>query len=169
MTKQPPEGMTVSLLDESDIYNWQVTMEGPEGSLYAVRSSFPGALSAPSSIVGPDRELNVRCRQGGHYRLLLALPAEYPFKPPSLNFKTKIYHPNITNDDKGAMCLAMLRSEEWKPSTKILGVLQTARNLLLEPNPDDAVEGGIADQYKTDRKQFDKVVKEWVKKYAQES
>lgn len=141
MTKQPPEGMTVSLLDESDIYNWQVTMEGPEGSLYA----------------------------GGHYRLLLALPAEYPFKPPSLNFKTKIYHPNITNDDKGAMCLAMLRSEEWKPSTKILGVLQTARNLLLEPNPDDAVEGGIADQYKTDRKQFDKVVKEWVKKYAQES
>ena len=36
MTKQPPEGMTVSLVDESDIYNWQVTMEGPEGSLYAV-------------------------------------------------------------------------------------------------------------------------------------
>jgi ubiquitin-conjugating enzyme E2 D/E len=60
----------------------------------------------------------------------------------------------------------MLKSEEWKPSTKIAGVLNTARNLLLEPNPDDAVEGSIAEQYKVERGAFDKVVKDWVKKYA---
>jgi ubiquitin-conjugating enzyme E2 D/E len=100
------------------------------------------------------------------FKLLLVLPTEYPFKPPTLNFQTKIYHPNITNDEKGSMCLGMLKSEEWKPSTKIAGVLTTARNLLLEPNPDDAVEGSIADQYKNERNVFDKIVKDWVKKYA---
>jgi ubiquitin-protein ligase len=33
---QPPDGMEVSLIDDNDIYKWQVTMAGPEGSLYAV-------------------------------------------------------------------------------------------------------------------------------------
>ena len=64
------------------------------------------------------------------------------------------------------MCLGMLKSEEWKPSSRISGILRTARNLLSEPNPDDAVESSIAEQYETDRKAFDKTVKEWVKKYA---
>ena len=64
------------------------------------------------------------------------------------------------------MCIGMLKSEEWKPSSKISGVLLTAKNLLVEPNPDDAVETSIADQYKSDRKEFDKIAKDWVKKYA---
>ncbi|KAI9883212.1 MAG: hypothetical protein M1823_005023 [Watsoniomyces obsoletus] len=138
VTQHPPEGMTIQLVDESDIYKWQILIEGPKGSMY----------------------------EDGHFKLLLALPTEYPFKPPSLQFQTKIYHPNITNDDKGSMCLAMLKSEEWKPSTKILSVLQTARRLLEQPNPDDAVETAMAEQYKNDRKAFEKTVKEWVTRYA---
>jgi ubiquitin-protein ligase len=64
------------------------------------------------------------------------------------------------------MCLGMLRSDEWKPSSKIAGVLLTARNLLVEPNPDDAVETSIAELYKNDRKEFTKIAKDWTKKYA---
>lgn len=64
------------------------------------------------------------------------------------------------------MCLGMLKSDEWKPSSKISGVLRTARDLLVEPNPDDAVEGSIAEQYKADRKKFTQTAKDWVKKYA---
>jgi ubiquitin-conjugating enzyme E2 D/E len=40
------------------------------------------------------------------------------------------------------------------------------RNLLIEPNPDDAVEASIGDQYKSDRPEFDKIAKDWVKRYA---
>ncbi|KAH0543474.1 hypothetical protein FGG08_002239 [Glutinoglossum americanum] len=138
VTKDPPEGITVSLVSEADIYNWDIQLEGPEDSPYA----------------------------GGTFKLLLALPTDYPFKPPTLNFKTKVYHPNVSNDDKGSMCLGMLRSEEWKPSSKISGVLRTARNLLIEPNPDDAVETQIAEQYKSSRKDFDKIARDWTKKYA---
>lgn len=104
--------------------------------------------------------------QGGTFILHLALPPEYPFKPPTVSFATKIYHPNVTNDEKGTMCLGMLRADEWKPSTKIQSVLEFARQLLLEPMPDDAVEGRIAEQYNNERKVFDETAKEWTKKYA---
>ena len=73
---------------------------------------------------------------------------------------------NVSNDDKGSMCLGMLRSDDWKPSTKIHAVLEMVRNLLYEPNPDDAVEAAIADQYKNQRDEYNKIVRDWVKKYA---
>ena len=96
----------------------------------------------------------------------LHLATEYPFKPPTVSFATKIYHPNVSNDDKGSMCLGMLRSDEWKPSSKIGAVLQFARQLLEEPMPDDAVEPKIADQYKSDRKRYNEVAKQWTRQYA---
>jgi len=36
----------------------------------------------------------------------------------------------------------------------------------VEPNPDDAVETKIADQYRNDRATYEKEAKEWVKRYA---
>ncbi|RPB13936.1 UBC-like protein, partial [Morchella conica CCBAS932] len=103
---------------------------------------------------------------GGTFKLLLTLPTNYPFKPPVLAFQTKIYHPNVSNDDKGSMCLGILRSDQWKPSCKIMSVLEMARGLLVEPNPDDAVETTIAEQFKSDKAQFEKNAKSWVKQYA---
>ena len=94
------------------------------------------------------------------------MPTDYPFKPPVVSFQTKIYHPNVTNDDKGSMCLGMLRTDHWKPPTQIRAVLDMVRSLLIEPNLDDAIEPSIADQYKTNRKEFDKTVQDWVKRYA---
>ncbi|ELW48730.1 Ubiquitin-conjugating enzyme E2 L3 [Tupaia chinensis] len=35
----------------------------------------------------------------GAFRIEISSPAEYPFKPPKITFKTKLYHPNI--DEKG--------------------------------------------------------------------
>ena len=71
--------------------------------------------------------------QGYLFTLNLTLPPNYPFKPPTVTFTTKIYHPNISNDsppNSGTMCLGMLRDTEWKPSTKIVAVLEFARQLL---------------------------------------
>ncbi|EXJ57320.1 ubiquitin-conjugating enzyme E2 D/E [Cladophialophora yegresii CBS 114405] len=141
LAKSPPAGMTVNLADESNIFEWRVTIEGPAGSPYA----------------------------GYLFAMNLTLPSNYPFKPPTVTFATKIYHPNISNDsppNSGIMCLGMLRETEWKPSTKIFAVLEFARQLLKEPNPDDAVEAKIADQYRTDKAGFEKEARDWCKRYA---
>lgn len=71
--------------------------------------------------------------QGGKYEIEITLPSNYPFKPPTVSFKTKIYHPNVSNDsppNSGMMCLGMLRDNEWKPSTKMSAVLEFIRHLL---------------------------------------
>lgn len=52
----------------------------------------------------------------GAFRIEINFPAEYPFKPPKINFKTKIYHPNV--DEKGQVCLPIISAENWKPATK---------------------------------------------------
>ncbi|KAE9978808.1 hypothetical protein BLS_000275 [Venturia inaequalis] len=103
---------------------------------------------------------------GGHFTLHLTLPNNYPFKPPVLNFATKIYHPNISNDEKGSMCLGMLRPDEWKPPNRVLAVLELARSLLIEPLPDDAIETSIAEQYKNKRSEWEKEARSWTKRYA---
>lgn len=100
------------------------------------------------------------------FQINLTLPSGYPFKPPTISFATKIYHPNVSNDDKGSMCLGMLKSDEWKPSSRIMAVLEFARQLLAEPMPDDAVEGRIAEQYKNDYKRYEEVARDWTRKYA---
>ena len=98
--------------------------------------------------------------------MLLVLPTDYPFKPPTLNFKTKIFHPNVTSDEKGSMCLGMLKGDIWKPSSKIMSILTAAQQLLVEPVPDDAVETTAADLYKNDRNEFNKRARDWTKKHA---
>jgi ubiquitin-conjugating enzyme E2 D/E len=83
-----------------------------------------------------------------------------------VSFRTKIYHPNVSNDDKGSMCLGLLRADEWKPPNKVVSVLRLIQTLLIEPNPDDAIEPSIANEYRENRKQFEKNAQDWVKRYA---
>ncbi|PBP23601.1 ubiquitin-conjugating enzyme [Diplocarpon rosae] len=138
VTANPPAGIKVSLVDEGNVHNWNIVMDGPEGSPYA----------------------------GGKFTLLLALPLEYPFKPPKLSFKTRIYHPNVTFDEHGSMCIGILKADTWKPSSKILAVLAATQQLLVEPVPDDAVEQEAARMFREDRRAYDNEVREMVKKYA---
>ncbi|KAL5412135.1 hypothetical protein PMIN03_004432 [Paraphaeosphaeria minitans] len=135
--KDTPAGMKINF-DEQNMTKWEVLMDGPEGSVYA----------------------------GGHFKLEIIFPNEYPFKPPVVSFRTKIYHPNVSNDDKGSMCLGLLRPDEWKPPNKVVAVLRLIQSLMVEPNIDDAIEPSIGNEYKENRKEFEKSAKDWVKRYA---
>lgn len=64
------------------------------------------------------------------------------------------------------MCLGMLRDGEWKPSSKLSNALGYIRQLMIEPDVDDAIEQSIAREYKEDRKEFVKKAKKWTKDYA---
>ncbi|CAJ0766203.1 4429_t:CDS:10 [Entrophospora sp. SA101] len=75
----------------------------------------------------------------------------------------RIYHPNI--DDDGSICVDLLKTDVWKPSTKVTHVLKSIAGLLEHPNPDDALVGPIAEIYNTNRSKFDKTAKDFVKKF----
>ena len=67
----------------------------------------------------------------GAFRIEINFPAEYPFKPPKITFKTKNYHPNI--DEKGQVCLPVISAENWKPATKADQSLTALAN---DPQPE---------------------------------
>ncbi|ORX40122.1 ubiquitin-conjugating enzyme/RWD-like protein [Kockovaella imperatae] len=122
--------------DEDNVQLWRVIFHGPKHTPYA----------------------------GGKFVLAVEFTLEYPFKPPMAKFRTKMYHPNV--DSEGSLCLGILKSDQWKPSTKMSHVLVSIYDLLVTPNPDDPLVTSIADQYRTDRKGFEKKAAEYTSKFA---
>lgn len=59
---------------------------------------------------------------GGVFFLAIHFPTDYPFKPPKVNFTTRIYHPNINSN--GSICLDILR-DQWSPALTISKGTQT--------------------------------------------
>ena len=101
---------------------------------------------------------------GGVYFLDISFPTDYPFKPPRVTFKTRIYHCNINSN--GAICLDILK-DNWSPALTISKVLLSICSLLTDANPHDPLVGSIAKQYREDREAHDKVAAEWNRRYAQ--
>merc|ERR1711970_724727 len=101
----------------------------------------------------------------GAFKIEVNFPAEYPFKPPKINFKTKIYHPNI--DEKGQVCLPIISAENWKPATKTDQVIDSLVQLVNEPEPEHPLRGDLAEEYTKDRKKFYKNAEEHTKKFSE--
>merc|ERR1712242_428034 len=101
----------------------------------------------------------------GAFRIEIVFPAEYPFKPPKINFKTKIYHPNV--DEKGQICLPIISVENWKPATKTDQVIQALVALINEPEPDHPLRGDLAEEYRKDKKKFMKNAEDYTKKHGE--
>lgn len=101
----------------------------------------------------------------GAFRIDIQFPAEYPFKPPKISFKTRIYHPNV--DEKGQVCLPIVAPENWKPATKTDQVIQALVSLINEPEPDHPLRGDLAEEFVKDKKRFMKNAEDFTKKYGE--
>lgn len=73
----------------------------------------------------------------GVWRLRLDIPVEYPQNPPTATFQTRIFHPNVA-EDTGAVCLETLK-RDWDPRLTLKDILITISCLLIQPNPDSAL------------------------------
>eukprot|EP00761_Pharyngomonas_kirbyi_P002630 gb/GECH01002634.1/.p1 GENE.gb/GECH01002634.1/~~gb/GECH01002634.1/.p1 ORF type:complete len:227 (+),score=92.07 gb/GECH01002634.1/:1-681(+) len=107
--------------------------------------------------------------EGGTFKVEINIPERYPIDPPNMRFITPIYHPNI--DNAGRICLDILNMPPkgaWKPSQNISTALISLRLLISDANPDDGLMGDISEEYKTNRRLFEKKAKENTEKYAKE-
>lgn len=72
------------------------------------------------------------------FKLSLNFPANYPYAPPEVLFKTPIYHPNV--DFSGRICLDILKAGGdgtegmWSAVLNVGSVLLSIQSLLGEPN-----------------------------------
>merc|ERR1712146_574782 len=134
LERDPPTNISGGPVGD-DLFHWTATIMGPEDSPYS----------------------------GGVFNLNIHFPTDYPFKPPKINFTTKVYHPNINSN--GSICLDIL-SGQWSPALTISKVLLSICSLFTDPNPDDPLVPEIAKLYKTDRSAYEKTAREWTRKYA---
>ncbi|KAG8388019.1 hypothetical protein BUALT_Bualt02G0081700 [Buddleja alternifolia] len=87
----------------NDDFHWEARMMGPMNSPYADH----------------------------FFKLIIRFGPNFPLSPPMVNFRTKVFHPNISII--GGIELDILR-ERWNPALTIPKVLQRIRQLMAEPN-----------------------------------
>lgn len=129
------DNVTAGPVSEDNIFCWSATLIGPKDSPY----------------------------DGGIFLLNINFPQDYPFKPPKINFQTKIFHPNINSG--GSICLDILNSQ-WSPALTLSKTLLSISSLLTDPNPDDPLVSSIATMYKNDRNKYNEEASIWTKRYA---
>jgi ubiquitin-conjugating enzyme E2 D len=101
--------------------------------------------------------------ENGVFYLTININKEYPFSPPMVKFNTPVYHPNISNS--GEICLNILKND-WSPILSIKKVLLGILALLTNPNPNDPLQGEIAEIYINNKTLYEKNVRDYVLTYA---
>jgi ubiquitin-conjugating enzyme E2 G1 len=66
LSRNPPDGVSVGLGDDDNIFKWELMIVGPPDTLY----------------------------EGGFFQALLEFPPDFPNAPPVMTFKTPMWHPN---------------------------------------------------------------------------
>lgn len=117
-----------------------------------------------SVLSGKDHDLGFRDDtpwEGGTFKLKLTFTEEYPNKPPSVVFQTKMFHPNIYNN--GHICLDILQ-HNWSPIYDIAAILTSIQSLLTDPNPKSPANVEAAKLYQDNRAEYKRRVQACVEK-----
>lgn len=130
----PLEGCKVELIKDN-IFFWKATIPGPLETPY----------------------------EGGIFELELKFDNEYPFKPPGVQFLTRIYHCNLAMS--GNICVDILGAE-WSPALTVSKLLLSIISLLADPNPNDPLDARIGQLFLNDPDQYAENARKWTDQHA---
>ena len=119
--------------EKRNIFKWNVLLKGP----------------------------NKTCYENGLFKLSMEFPSNYPNEPPSINFVTKIYHPNISLNN-GAICISS-KSTEWDSHRNLVNIIYSIFDLLKEPNIEHGINNEALSLYKNNKEEFERRAKEYTK------
>lgn len=151
LQKEPVEGFTVKLGDDSNLYQWHVGIFGPPDTLY----------------------------EGGYFKAIMEFPSKYPFEPPKVRFRTKMWHPNIY--ENGEVCISILHpptedpqsgehpSERWNPAQNVRTILMSIISLLNEPNCSSPANVDASVMYRKFKEKKDKEYPAIIRQQVEES
>jgi len=151
LNKNPVEGFSAGLIDDEDIFRWEVMIIGPPDTLY----------------------------EGGFFKCHLYFPTEYPLRPPVLKFLTDIWHPNIEKD--GKVCISILHepgddrfgyekaSERWLPIHTVETILVSVISMLADPNDESPANVDAAKEWRENYQEFRRKVARCVRRSQEES
>ncbi|KAF6137971.1 hypothetical protein GIB67_041844 [Kingdonia uniflora] len=132
-------GVSLNLHEDEDLKHLCGTITGPVGTPY----------------------------EGGLFHIDIRLPESYPFGPPKMQFKTKVWHPNISSQN-GAICLDILK-ENWSPALNLKTTMLSLQALLSTPVPDDPLDGVVARQYLNEHQTFVATARYWTETFAKKN
>lgn len=125
------------IMEEDSLSAFFVKMKGPKDSLY----------------------------EGGHWKIRVELPPNYPYKSPSIGFVNRIFHPNV-DEASGSVCLDVI-NQTWSPMFDLLNVFEVfLPQLLLYPNAADPLNGEAAALYLKDPERFKDRVRDHIRRHA---
>lgn len=131
ISEQPPEG--VRFVSQDRLTEWEVEIDGPLDTIW----------------------------EGGTFRLSVSFPSDYPFKAPTVRFKTPVFHPNVSKE--GGICLDLL-IDKWLPSYHVGSLLVSIRSFLDEPNPEHGLNNEALELFRHNKLKYEQTVKELIQK-----
>ncbi|KAI1100447.1 ubiquitin-conjugating enzyme E2 [Jackrogersella minutella] len=152
-TSPDPSGISVGLVKESNVFEWEVILM-----------------------------INDDCKYygGANFRALMSFPPEYPHLPPKIVFQSPVpFHPNIYPN--GELCISILHppeedkygyesaAERWSPVQTPETILLSVLSLFNEPNDESPANLDAAKLLRAEREGGPKDFRKRVRKCVRES
>jgi len=147
LAKNPIDLVSVGLADDSNLFDWEILIMGPDGTLY----------------------------EGGFFKARLVFPKDFPNMPPTMTFVSEMWHPNVYED--GKVCISILHppgedalnsqesaDERWRPILGVEQILMSVISMLNDPNDESPANLDAAVMWRNDRAAFKKKVRQIVRK-----
>ena len=97
--------------------------------------------------------------ENGVFDIKLSFDNDYPVKPPSVKFLSKMFHPNIYRD--GFICIDILQTE-WSPAQNVRTILLSILSLLTDPNPSSPANSDASKLFMNNYTEYCQRVKSYI-------